>query len=350
MRPFEPADLDAATALVAACYGDRGPDRGRWSHAHFGNAETVSGMMVAAADGALVGMQPMECFPFMLAGEPLLGAVLTGVMVHPGWRRRGIFLALLEACERRAWELGAAFVTTMPNEQSRPGFVKRGYTDPGERTLMVLPLARPSRPEASGSGSGWAGAALRLGARVSAANRRLRRATTADACGVDRFGREVAEMMRRAAEQWPGLIQLRSEEWLSWRYPCSASGDYRRWVAGGGSGLPEAAAVTARERRRGLEVGYLVDLVGLDEGAAAGVAAAACRGLSDEGAELVIAVVSCRQLVQTLRRVGFRTVPPWLSPKHFYTVYRPAPGQEGRLAPLQEIGCWYQTLGDWDTV
>lgn len=350
VRPYVPEDADGAMELIAACYGPDAVDRERWQHDHFGNPEAADGTRVAEAGGRLIGMQPMAVNRFSLGGDDLLGGVLTGVMVHPEWRRRGVFLGLLEACEKAAWALGADLVTTMPNERSRPGFLKRGYVDPGERTLMCRPLGRGRDPQ------GWhpARTTMRWALRSLALLRGDRRIpeperTLRVQSGV-RFDEAMDDLSQAAAAAWPGLFQHRSARWLSWRYPECRWAAYRRWVVRDSAGACDGLAVTTTERRRGLTVGYLVDAIGRNGDHMIEAVSAACRDLRQEGVDLILAVVSTSHLIEPLRRAGFSRVPPALSPKRFFTVFRAAPGRDRRLERLRTIDHWYQTLGDWDTL
>jgi len=344
IRPYRDQDEDAVMRLIAACYGEQALDREQWLHNHFGLANAPNGMMLADVDGIVVGMQPMECYPFLLCGEAISGAVLTGVMVHPDWRRRGLFLRLLKACETRAWELGASFVTTMPNERSRLGFLKRGYIEPGERRLLILPLTR-----SKGVTGGWRRRLIDLAAQATLSSWRMHRQETKNVQEVSHLGTDVASMTQRVAGQWPGLIQIRSQSWMAWRYPSDRS-DYRRFVAIGARNEVQALAVTAVEKREGLDVGYLLDVMGSDHRSIRNVTAFACHQLQNQGMQLVMSVVTSRALIRRLKAVGFLKVPRLLAPKRFYTVYRPGPGEEDRLTLMTHINSWYQTLGDWDNL
>jgi len=140
IRSYRAEDAAGVRSVMAASYGPDatpGPIFDWW---HFGCPVAASGFLVAEVSGRIVGLQPMELLPYEWAGRRLTGATLTGVVVHPEFRRRGLFSSLVQACEREAWRRGADFVTTMPNDRSRPGFLKLGYRDPGRRQLLVLPL------------------------------------------------------------------------------------------------------------------------------------------------------------------------------------------------------------------
>lgn len=349
VRPFVGAsDNEAIPGLIAACYGEQGVGEERFRHWHFALPGAVQGMVVAEAGGELVGIQPMEVLPHRLAGRRVLAGMLTGVMVHPSWRRQGVFSRLVSACEVRAWEMGAELVWTMPNDRSLPGFLKAGYVDPGERRLLIWSpdpgrLLSRRLPAPLAAVAGWLARPL-LG----------RQRIVDSRCGVQEIdcpGEAEATLAERFATTWPGLVQERSREWLTWRLGGLSPALYRSFLASDVHGQAGAWAVTALEPRDGYQAGYLLDLVSIDGVAGVAAGRAALDALAADGVDLVLTVVSTTFLGRLFRRIGFVQVPPRLAPKRFFTVYRPRPGSGATgLAALGHIDSWYQTLADWDNL
>lgn len=351
MRRHRPSDAKAVTALRRIVYGDEAVSEELWRWRHEGlGAE--SGMQVAVVAGTVVGVQPVEIYSFLLDGRPLRGAVLTGVMVHPEHRRRGIFSRLVEAVEAWAWEQGADFVTTMPNDRSRPGFLARSYVDPGPRTLMVRPFA-PGRAV-------WR--VLKMAPITSTVDRlteigggltrRLRRRLRLPAAAphieeVDTLDGELADLL--ASRPPAGLVQHRSHAWLAWRYTSAPGRPYTVLRANDGR-RPVGYAVTRLQAWGRLAVGYLVDVVATSDAATTALAWSAAEALRAAGADVVVTVVGGRYLIRRLALAGYVPVPRRLAPKKFYTVYRPHPERATALRALRSIDGWYQTLGDWDTL
>lgn len=351
IRRHRQSDRTAVAELRRAVYGSEAVSEEWWEWRHEGLG-APSGMHVAVAGGEVVGVQPVETYDFLLDGRRLQGAVLTGAMVRDDHRRRGVFLRLVEACEAWAWEKGADFVATMPNDRSRPAFLARSYIDPGPRTLMVRPLATGrvlgrvlgadratalvDRPIDRGSGR-----AHRLWLRLRGPSAALR------IDEVDRFDPVLADAL--ASRPPAGLVQLRSREWLEWRYAAAPGRPYSLFEARA-DGDAVGFAVTRRQQRGKLDVGFLVDLSAMEPAWVTVLAGHAAVELRAAGADLAIAVVSGRQLIRRLAVAGYVPVPHVLSPKKFHTVYRPNAACVETLAPLQSIDAWHQTLGDWDTV
>ncbi len=349
IRAYHPQDALAVAELMSAVYGPAATPSAIWRWRHFGwNAER-SATLVATSQGRLVGLRPMEIYDFHLGGTPLRGGVFSGVMVHPEHRRRGLFTRLVEASEQLAWERGASFVTTMPNQRSFPGFIKKGYADPGCRQLML----RPCRPvRALCHHLGPFGQALR-----SLANLEDDAAKSFEAARVDKaihsgpcsFDSAYDELALAHAARFPGLVLTRDAHWLQWRFAASPWHHYQLHSLRKAGHLA-GYAITTQAQHKKTQVGYLIDLVALEGTHRRALAQAALVSLAHQGCHLLATVVSSPHLQRDLLCSGLLPVPTPLSPKRFYTVYRANAKATRELAPLSRISSWYLTLGDWDTL
>jgi mycothiol synthase len=127
LRPLQPADIDAAYALLA-----------EWQAQVFGEAEITNGMFsnvqkiaaaafVAETEEGIVGHANMR-------GDDI------GVLVPPAERRRGIGSALLRACEERA-EGHVLGLTGVQSEPAAAPFARaNGYEKAWEVWLMGIDL------------------------------------------------------------------------------------------------------------------------------------------------------------------------------------------------------------------
>lgn len=347
VRPYRPSDAPGVRAVLEATYADRATPPRIYDWWSFGCPTASSGFMVAEIDGRLAGVQPMELFDYTDAGQPLRGAMLTGVAVHPEFRRRGVFTSLLGACEREAWKQGAAFVTSMPNERSRPGFLRAGYTDLGRRELLI----RPVRPVALGAA--LIPIAGLLGGVALAATQAL--AKTPPPPGrfpvreVRQLPPETQDLVRRSETLHAGLRIRRTPDWLTWRYLAAPGRSYRLTEVIRGRDEVAGLAVTVREQRGRLVVSFLMDLLVAVEEVIESLLEAVCVQARNEGAHLVAAVVSGPRLARDLARAGFWTVPSWMPLKRFYSVakFNPASSHPGHWHTLAG---WHQTLADWDNL
>lgn len=308
--------------------------------------------MVAEVAGRVVGVQPMQVFPYTCDGGKLKGGLLTGVAVHPEFRRQGIFLALVEACEQEAWRQGADFVTTMPNERSRPGFLKMGYVDPGCRRLLVRPLAlrvlsrRVLRFPLIGSALG---AVAEIGQALLKPRPQRDGFSVQEVRGVPDGIEELNEAHTRL---FPGLRMQRSRDWWRWRYEQSPLRRYRFFEVRDAEQKSSGVAVVTFETRDEVPVAYLMDVVVRDSDVLSELLGQVFDAARREGgAHVICAVASSSTMVRALRWAGFWLVPLWAPVKRFYTVVRFNPEREpGLPAAWRQIGHWYQMLGDWDNL
>jgi predicted N-acetyltransferase YhbS len=347
IRPFRPGDAAGVREVLAASYGAEATPAPTYDWWSFGCPSAASGFMVAEADGRIAGVQPMEIFACNAGGKNLKGALLTGVAVHPDFRRRGIFSALVKACEAEAWRQGAAFVTTMPNEKSRPGFLKSGYTDLGRRQL----LARPVRAAALGGKFipvlGYLAGAV--GGAVQAVVKTIPAASDISIRKVTAIPAEIETLVARHEQLFPGLRLQRGADWLRWRFLESPLRKYHLLEARDASGkLAGFAAVTLDDREK-FRACYLMDLFVGEKKYAADFLRALVELARRESAGAVAAVVSSPALAEALGCAGFWAVPDWLPLKRFYSVAKFNP-QQPVPAEWQTLAGWYQTLADWDNL
>lgn len=340
IRPFAPADFEGMMTLVRTCYGRNAEPPGWWRWRHFSFPEAPTTIFLAVDAGQIVGMRPMALFDYYYFGERLRGALFSAVMVHPHYRRQGIFTSLVRACVEEAWRQGAAFATTMPNASSRPGFIELGWESPGERRLLVRPFfGRGPAPSSPGDHRPGLSVERVLDQRDSA---------TLMIEAVERFGSDADLLIKRVGDAYQGLILDRTSTWLNWRYETSEWASYTRFEVRDAEGVLRGLTVTAHERRYALHVGYLVDLLAEDEMPRRALIRTSLEDLRRRGCSIAATVVSAPASIRELRREGFVPIPYRLSPKRFYTFYTPSPDSRRKLERLRTLDHWYQTLGDWD--
>ncbi|MDG5821100.1 GNAT family N-acetyltransferase [Natronococcus sp. A-GB7] len=135
IRQFEPGDREAFLSLYERVFGrGRSPAWFRWKYEDNPYADHVP-IVVAEDDGDLVGCRSL--FAQEMRGH---GAVRTAyqpcdTMVHPEYRRRGLFDRMNERTLERYAEGGPAFLFNFPNEAS-----KRGNLNHGWREIGTVPL------------------------------------------------------------------------------------------------------------------------------------------------------------------------------------------------------------------
>jgi GNAT superfamily N-acetyltransferase len=332
-----------------ATYGERAPSPATsawWCKECVAVAKTI---MVAEIDKRVAGVQPIQFFAYQDQRNCFIGAMLTGVAVHPAYRRRGVFLELVKACELTAWNWGAEFVVTMPNERSLPGFIKLGYVDLGQRRL----LARIIDPKAFGAKLPTHLGFL-VGAGISALQGLInprRKALSHETSEILEVPSSIEQLEAATACQFPGLRMQRNKSWWDWRYRQCPDRQYRLFAARDRTGNVSGFATTTYDVRRGLRIGYLMDLAVANSAVFNDLIAGLMENVGAFETQLLCAVVSSSEQIKALCRNGFWLVPHWVPAKRFHTVARFNPARINELpVRWQSISGWYQTLGDWDNL
>ncbi|MCK6455883.1 MAG: GNAT family N-acetyltransferase [Phycisphaerae bacterium] len=343
-------ELDAFAELSRRCFGERADSidfiRSRYTHSD----GPVAHVMIAEADGRLIGSQAVTMLPFFAGGEPVAGGMFTAGMTHPDYRGRGVFRGVVDACLRFAFDQGAAFLFTMPNEESFPAFQRmRDWCCLPDRLLRALPLdpARVLRdrhvPRFIAAPIGWL-ANLR-------ARRRWQRvpAGVQECAHFEPFASGLDALAHRCGAQFGGFMCRRDAAFLRWRFECNPSYRYRYFLSTGADGV-DGYLVTTIERRYGTRVAHVVDW--LDDGrpgVVAGLLAAAARAAREDHAGLMSLIAASGAAIEEFRAFGFRLVPRILARRGFHTAVCASP-RRPEIAAVVRSAPWYLTLGDFDTI
>jgi GNAT superfamily N-acetyltransferase len=209
-RPYEDADEARVLDLLVASLG-QGPAGARTSEffrwKHLDNPFGRSFMLVAEADGNIVGIRSFLRWEFTVNGQIVPAVRAVDTATHPSYQRRGLFRRLtLEALDML--KADTAFVFNTPNDKSLPGYLKMGWDLVG-RVPVRLRIGRPLRLARS------------LLPRVASS---LRDRPVVDAENpLDVFGGADASQLLQSTKGDSRIRSNRSIEYLRWRYG-SASG------------------------------------------------------------------------------------------------------------------------------
>jgi GNAT superfamily N-acetyltransferase len=345
VRPYHRADLNGVNAVLTATYGKDAPPASFFERWACDCPTAQSGFFVATSADRIVGLQPMHVARFARGQTEYLGAILAGVAVHPDFRRKGIFSALIAACEGEAWKQRANFVLTMPNEKSLPGFGKLKYQNLGRRTLYLKPnfkFIAPSRTRAALSRSGQT-IETQVFTEMSELNNFLE-----SCCSVRRVEFSAMEDACGLRNDLLGL--KRSPEWYRWRYSQNLMHSYRGcaiYISERLVGL----AIFGDERRRGLRITYLMDLVISPQLHPTDYFRSIIPAALQVGSTVLATITSSSDLGKVLASNRFLPIPHWFPLKQFHTVVKFNPQSEYTFTrEFSDIRSWYFTPGDWDTL
>jgi GNAT superfamily N-acetyltransferase len=146
IRSATSADTDAILDLVRLSLGEGSIPRERayWEWKHVENPFGTSPVLVAESAGQIVGLRVFMRWKWETDGEIIDAVRAVDTATHPDWRGKGVFSRLTLALVERMRGEGVSFVFNTPNSQSRPGYLKMGWTGLGRIPLMIRPV-RPAR-------------------------------------------------------------------------------------------------------------------------------------------------------------------------------------------------------------
>jgi GNAT superfamily N-acetyltransferase len=198
-------DRAAILALAQRSLGWANDERDRaffaWKHDE--NPFGPSPAWVAEADGALLGFRTFLRWELQRGHEALRCVRAVDTATDPDAQGRGIFRTLTLHAVDELTALGVDAIFNTPNEQSRPGYLKMGWSDLGRPTLDVVPRAP------------WSIATM-VRSQAGAQKWSLTTDVGAPAPEVLATG-EAASLVQRLVRP-PRLATRRTIELLRWRY------------------------------------------------------------------------------------------------------------------------------------
>lgn len=357
-RAYRAGDEGAIAELLRDNYPNT-PDvaaiRTMWMWQFRNEISRDSCVAVAEMEGRIVGHYAVMWLEMTYRGQTIQGAISTATVTDKSVRGRGVFVKLARKAYENLAADGCSLVFGFPNSQSIHGFVtKLNWLEPGQFPVHVKPLrTAPFLARKLGSGvlarllGGAADLALGLWSAVSA----------------PRVGRtainfeEIAAIPEEAAALWSGsfgasrIALLRDKRYLDWRYLHKPGCSYR-FVVARSAGRPVGYAVFCIDRKLGLRMMYVMELV--VAGNDARTAVALCRHLHGvargEGLDAIsLLVLPGDPNAGVFARSGYIRVPRKLFPQD---IYFGAMANGGGIDPqvLGQDTHWYISWGDLDVV
>lgn len=234
-RPYRSGDEPAITALFEIVFG-RPMSLEFWRWRFLDHPAGGPLVMLAFAEGTLVGHYAASRAPLSICGEYHPAALSMTTMTHPDWRGRRLFEKTAEALYATLPEQGIEAVYGFPNTAVHALRIMRaGWYDSYEVPTLTLDMASLRHPA-------QADPAVRIAERIDA-----------------RFGRFFAKV----APSLP-IAPHRDSDILSWRIDRNPDNTYTRFVLEEGDEIAGYALTKA----------YGADMLDLVELRAAGAAAA----------------------------------------------------------------------------
>jgi len=341
---LQPSELGALAQLHEDCFA-RGTDVLDLLRQRYGSGPR-SEVIVARTDaGVLVGAQAMTWLEGRREGKPATLGMMTMGMVHPDFRRRGLFRGLVRSAAEIGREGGADVLFTMPNDRSAPAFARfEDWQDGGRRRAYLLPLD-PGKLAGQRFGLGGLGAALGSPLRMAARWSRRPSDGLREVLDLARIGPALDALASRVAGESRQLLLLRDSAFANWRYVKCPTADYRFLISESDGGGIDGVVVTTTQPRFGSTLGFVVDI--LSDAPAPRrklLLRFAARTLWEQGATAVVCVGRMDAHRTDVKKAGFIDVTA-VYPRTFHTFYSVT--QPTSFDPASD---WYLTLADFDSV
>jgi len=355
IRRYREGDEKQILRLRHLVFGDLDPVRissSAWNWQFLKNPAGKAFCCIAEESGIVVGQYAAIPTRFLVQGQEMLLAFSCDTMVHPAYRKEGIFVHL--ASDLYRWMESECRISTVwgfPNEVSLPGFTKHL----GWNKLTVFPLrVIPIRPLATLKSH------FQLPKRAKLSPSLKRKSPAFGKINeigekphdlqiepISHFDAEFDELWNRNKTLAP-VMQIRDSIYLNWRYLGLPTFGYRPFAIKC-RGRLTGYMVMRLMNLRGHYFGAIVDLFPFpmgDDTITASLFRFArdyCKGY---GAEFLTCLLSQADS-RFLKKVGFISVPAGLNPKKWYFACRY--GDENKSI-LECIDQWYITYGDTDIV
>ena len=327
VRPATSADTGRILELVRTSLGEGSVPRDAafWIWKHRANPFGESPVLLAEADGELIGLRAFLRWEWRRAGVTYRAVRAVDTATHPAWRGQGIFARLTMRLVEQMRDEGVAFVFNTPNRKSGPGYIKMGWRSLGRTDLWVRPLR------------------FTAGARRAASRAGDPNGDAAATAAVDRVlaGAGVGEWLATLTQEPTRFRTPRTLEYLRWRYAEVPGIRYSATAEIGEGGAMVIHRVKPRGRRRELRIGDL--LVGGGRGGSRSARALVRRVCRGSGADFASAMASFgTREAGVLLASGFLPVPR-LGP--VLTVRPLAAGGDDARALLRRSN-WAAAIGD----
>lgn len=348
IRPYRHGDEKQILKLRRTVFGDLDPVRlkeftWRWQFQNNPCGKAIC--FLAESNGKIVGQYVTIPTRFSIHGKETLFAFSCDTMIHPDFRRQGMFSALAsELYDSLKTHPTISLAWGFPNDRSLPGFTgKLGWRMLPNIPLMVMPI-RPigmmfnalplfNRLIKSPPASIAKDVAFSFSTKIR----------TLHMESIEHFDETFDALWQKHSTTAP-IMQVRDSRYLQWRYLSVPDFCYRPFAVRR-DGLLLGYFVIRMMSLKGQTFGVLVDLFPLESFSVLdGIFSFAKRFVKAHGGDFLTCLLP-REQTGILKKLGFRRVPEIMNPKTWRLGYRRAGD-----TPSGSLDYWHVTYGDTDVV
>src|ERR1041385_5672600 len=210
VREGDDRDVPRVVELLKASLGEGAIPRTRefWQWKHEKNPFGRSPFWLAESDGEIVGVRVFLRWRWHARAHTVEAVRAVDTATHPGHQGKGIFRTLTLHGVEELTRRGVGFVFNTPNDKSRPGYLKMGWSTVGRPSLWIAPRKVTAVARV---------VAARLGRRQSPSTPDTK--ANDDSSGRDFLnGAELARLLDRVETLPDKLRTQRDAAYLRWRY------------------------------------------------------------------------------------------------------------------------------------
>ena len=357
IRKYREGDEKQILNLRQTVFGDLDPVRlkkSTWLWQFRKNPAGEAFCALAEDNGTIVGQYTVIPTRFSVEGDETLFVLSCDTMIHPEYRKQGMFTALA----RKVYRLiesrhGINTVWGFPNEISLPGFTRnldwKLLTTFPLRVIPLRPLAMiyPYIPFTKKSGQDRQGKDTGSSPEISDSRFHFPDVPGLMVEAITRFDGVFDTLWDRNRGIAP-VIQVRNAAYLNWRYLGVPEFGYRPFAIKF-DGRLSGYMVIRMMSLRGHFFGVLAELFPfpvIDRETTERLFLFARNYCKTRGAEFMTCLIS-RADPSFLKEVGFRKIPAIFNPKKWYLGCRHSQHNRTVLGSPEN---WYLTYGDTDIV
>jgi GNAT superfamily N-acetyltransferase len=360
LESFSEADTEELVELCQAQAGKAAAVSSeyiRWQHRANPAGLAQVGLAKEKGSTRIIGVLWLMPMLFQLNGQVVLGSQSMYALVHPDFRRQGIFSALVNFCDEAGRQQGYRFSYGFPNPNSFPGFVNHlRWSAIGQARLFIRPV-NTKRLIQRRFGSGMIQEAIAPVATTAEHLLFQPRWLSSDANQItvqeiDTQDTALDDFWSRVRNKYPVMV-VRDTRFLEWRYRQIPDRHYQLWAArehGDIVAIIALRCVSIKSIACGMLVDFLVE--GSERGKLGGEKL--IQHATDYFQQQNMDLAGCLMLphvdeISALRHQGYLTCPGALQPQPFHVIFHML---DGRQPPgsLSDLGSWFLTMGDFDAV
>ncbi len=347
IREGNEKDREGILSLRRVAFGEEEKDKldpafWRWEFIEGPDGE---GMIYIAEDGnKIIGHFADVPRLFSVQGETVLGMSSVDLMVHPDYRRKGIFDAMARFGVQRVKQKKGLFMMGFAIRiESISGLKQIGWKQVGKLPVLVYPISFRGildRYLHFPILSLFLGGGVRFFYLLFLGLKRRKRREGIEIEKVDAFDRSFDFFWQKASALYP-IMGVRNRNYLTWRYlrhPTRSYAIYRAKQHGEMTGY----IVLRKVDLLNFNSAVIVDLLALDEETISALVNKGIRHSREEGDDLLGMMVPEDHLYnKLLRKKGFLP-----SPKTFHLIIYPQSDRKVLFSPES----WYVNWGDNDVI